>query len=214
MFSRTIAVGFILVGLASDGCFAQQWEIGGAGGYGYPLYRSVSNGFFHGDAGFRKGAAFSAVAGEDLFQHLSGEVRYTYRQSDPSVKSDGAENAIKGDSHAVHYDMLIHPTRRDASIRPFFAAGGGIKVYRGTAPPTGIQTLSVLANLAPVSETKPMFDAGFGVRVRAGRHAAVRFDVRDYMTPFPTNVVVPATRARLRGWVHDIVGLVGLSGVF
>jgi hypothetical protein len=38
--------------------------------------------------------------------------------------------------------------------------------------------------------------------------------VRDYITPFPSEVLVAVPPARLKGWLHDFVPMVGIGIVF
>jgi len=95
-------------------CSGQQWEIGGA------------------------------VAGHHPFKRLSGEFRYTFRDSDIKITSGSTKAGFRG---------------------------GGMKVFRGNEPERAAQPLSQLA--------------------------AFRVDARDYITPFPKQVVEPNPRARL-----------------
>ncbi len=194
--------------------FSQQWEIGGAAGYGYPKDRPVSSGSLAGRTGFQHGFAVSVLGGNDMYEHLGGEVRYTYRKSDLKVSSGSASARFRGDSHAVHYDLLFGLRPRESRLRPFFAIGGGIKVYRGTDTESSRQTLSNLAVLSHTQEFKPMVSVGAGIRQRLGRFAALRVDFRDYLTPFPKQVIAPGPGARIGGWVHDFVGLIGVSTIF
>ena len=149
-----------------------------------------------------------------MYDHLGGEFRYTYRKSDLKVTSGSASAKFRGDSHAAHYDLLFHLRPRESKVRPFFAIGGGLKVYRGTDVESSRQTLSNLAVLTHTQEVKPLLSVGAGVRKKLGRAAALRLDFRDYITPFPKQVIAPGPGARIGGWVHDFVGLVGLSVLF
>ena len=56
-----------------------------------------------------------------------------------------------------------------------------------------------------------MLSVGGGVKFRIAKHALVRFDFRDYMTPFPTRVILPAGGASVSGWPHDLTPMVGIS---
>jgi hypothetical protein len=208
--------GYLLGFLAVFGvtAHAQEWELGGAGGYGFYRNQDVTSGNVTGKAGFNKGFAFSAVGGHNAFRYLSGEMRYVYRDSDLRVTSGGQKVDFSGDAQIVHYDALIHPPAEDWRIQPFFAFGGGIKVFRGTGQETEFQPLDQLAVLTKTDELKPLLSLGGGLKFRLGDHAVLRFDVRDYITPFPGNVVLPAPGAKLRGWLHDFVPMLGISAVF
>ena len=39
----------------------------------------------------------------------------------------------------------------------------------------------------------------------------LRLEIRDYITPFPKQVVAPAPGAKLKGWLHDFVPMVGIG---
>ena len=45
----------------------------------------------------------------------------------------GSETAFGGDAHAIHYDLLWHFSTHRPTVRPFVAAGAGVKLFRGTA---------------------------------------------------------------------------------
>jgi hypothetical protein len=59
-----------------------------------------------------------------------------------------------------------------------------------------------------------MVSLGAGVRFRIANHAFLRFDFRDYLTPFPSRVIMPAPGAALSGWMHDFTPMVGISASF
>ncbi len=195
-------------------CLAQNWELGGAGGYGFYRNLTVTKGSASGTAGFDSGVAFSAVGGQHPFRYLSGELRYVYRQNDPMVKSGSTSFSFAGDSHIVHYDALVNLKERGSSLRPYFAFGGGIKFYRGLGQETPSQPLDSLAVLTKTSELLPLLSVGGGVSYRLTSHTALRFDFRDYITPFPSKVVTPAPGATLKGWMHDFTPMVGISAMF
>ena len=81
---RTLAL-FALLPLAP--CIAQQWEIGGAAGYGFYRNQEVTRDGRSATAGFISGRAFSAVAGQRRSAHLGGELRYVYRQNRIRISS-------------------------------------------------------------------------------------------------------------------------------
>lgn len=195
-------------------CMAQQWELGGAGGYGFYKNQTVSRGSDQASAGFRHGFAVSAVAGHDSTRYMSGEIRYTYRDSDLKLSSGATDVRFPGEAHVVNYDVLLHATPKGSRFRPFFAFGGGIKVFRGTGQESESQPLDNLAVLTKTSELKPLVSIGGGVRYQISKHAFLRFDFRDYMTPFPTEVIAPVPGAKLSGWLHDFVPMVGISAHF
>jgi len=111
---------------------AQQWEVGADGGYGFLRQASVTNGSVSGTTGFAPGFAFGGVLGNQIHSFIGGELRYTFRSEDLQVKSGGTKATAAGQSHALHYDVLIHAAPQDSPIRPFLAAGAGVKFYRCT----------------------------------------------------------------------------------
>jgi hypothetical protein len=39
----------------------------------------------------------------------------------------------------------------------------------------------------------------------------LRLELADRATPFPDNVIVPAAGARLSGWLHDFMAVIGFT---
>lgn len=201
--------------LMASVCCAQQYEIGGAAGAGFAHSVSVTSPAGSAAAGFQPGAAFGGLLGHNLYSHLSGEVRYTYLRSNLKLSGSGAEPTFTGVAHALHYDLLLHPARkRGRSVLPFAAFGGGMKVYRGTGKEAAYQPLNRFAYLTRTQEVKAMASVGGGVKVSIGPKLLLRTEFRDYITPFPRKVIAPAPGAKVAGWVHDFVPMVGISYVF
>ena len=42
----------------------------------------------------------------------------------------------------------------------------------------------------------------------------MRAEVRDYVTPFPKDLIVPSPGNKINGWLHDITPLFGISYLF
>lgn len=194
--------------------WSQQWEVGASAGYG--LYRDVSvvNGSLSGKAGFQSGVALSGVFANESAGHLGGEIRYTYRSDDLRVKSGSVSATAGAQSHALHYDLLIHPKASETKPRPFLALGGGVKYYRGTGAEPVFQPLSNLVVLTHTSELQPLISAGGGIKIPMSRHSLIRLDFRDYMTPFPSSLLARRANTTGNGWMHDFVLMVGFSGTF
>ena len=85
-----------------------------------------------GKTGFQSGVAFGGVFGNETTRLIGGEARYTYRSNDMQVSSGSTKATAGAQSHAVHYDVLVHAASSEASVRPFAAIGAGMKYYRGT----------------------------------------------------------------------------------
>lgn len=201
------AAAFLAVPLLAQ----ESWELGVAGGYGFYKNVTATNASGEASTGFKPGLAFSAVAGNDISPWFGGEARYTYRQNDLTVSSRGTEVRFDGDSHILNYDFMFHLARRPAAVRPFFAAGAGVKIYRGTGRESARQPLSNFVALTRTSQLVPVASVGAGVKARFSELLSLRVEVRDFASTFPDEVVAPVPGTRARGWLHDIVPMVGLS---
>src|SRR4051812_11420014 len=106
---------------AATAAFAQQWEIGGGAGGSFLPAVSVSSPKGSATTGFQPGLAAGFYFGQNLYKHLSGEIRYTFLQSDLKLASGGTTATFAGNTHAVHYDLLIHTAGREARAQAFAA---------------------------------------------------------------------------------------------
>jgi hypothetical protein len=205
---KTLVLCLALGGVA----LAQQWEVGGGGGGAFHKNATVKNASRSGDAGFKIGPAFSAFATQNMYEHLSGELRYTFQLSDMKVSSGGAEATFDGQSHAIHYDLLIHAKGRSSAIRPYLIAGGGGKYYRGTGKESAVAPPNAdLAILTKTSQFQPLIVFGGGVRVRVAEDVYFRIEARDYLSPIPKDIIAPVPGASMSRWVHAFTPMVSLS---
>jgi hypothetical protein len=193
---------------------AQQYEAGGLIGYG--IYRDVRVNAAAGEAsvGIRNRFAAGAFFCEDLYEHLSGEIRYLYQDGDPFVSLGSRKGNVQGQSHAIHYDVLIHLHERDRRFRPYIAAGIGAKYYRTTGPEPSPQPLPQIVTLVQANEWKWLVTLGAGVQYRLREHLTLRGDFRDYITPFPTRLFVPAANGTDRGLFQQFSPTLGVSYSF
>ncbi|MBK9168328.1 MAG: outer membrane beta-barrel protein [Bryobacterales bacterium] len=213
MATRTMQA--LLVAAAMTGALqAQSWEVGALGGVGIYRKNTVTSPAGDGKTGFKQGFAVGAVAGQNLHEYIGGEIRYLYQQGDLFVESGSQEARFSGRTHAIHYDFLIHFAPRDAAARPFVAVGGGVKVYEGTGREVPDQPLARLSLLTRTRETRALGSVGGGVKFKVSPRTLVRLEFRDYITPFPKQVVAPSIGAKISGIVHDFVFLGGLTFVF
>jgi hypothetical protein len=190
---------------------AQEWELGAHGGFGYPLNPDVTSAAGSGSAGLKYGPAAGVVAGNNMYERLSGEMHYVYRSSNLKVTGANQEAGFGGESHMVHYDLLYHAADRDARIRPFLAGGGGIRVFRGTGTEAAYQPAARFALLTKTQEIKALVSVGGGVKMALSDALYLRMEIRDYISPFPKEVVAPAPGAKIKGWLHDFVPMVGIG---
>jgi hypothetical protein len=200
-----------LTGLAAT-CAAQEWELGAVGGFGF--YRNATvkppTGA-DGEAGLKSGPAAGIFAGNNMYERLGGELRYTYRVGKLNVSGGGQEADFAGETHVVHYDLLYHFADRDARIRPFVAGGAGMKYYRGTGVERAFQPANRYALLSKTSEVKGLVSVGGGVKVGLSDALHLRLEVRDFITPFPREVIAPSPGSSIKGWLHDLVPMVGIG---
>ncbi len=193
---------------------AQQREIGLLAGAAIPTGISIQGTAAGVSAGFGSGPSAGVFIGHDLYSHWSGEIRYVAGFGDAQLKSSGVTAGFSGQTHALHYDVVIHSRRRKDYVRPYLAFGGGMKVFRGTGTETAYRPLMQYAYLTRAQELKPMFTAGGGVKIQLGHRMLARIDFRDQVTPFPTKIITPAPGAKIGGWLHQFVPAFGLSWMF
>jgi hypothetical protein len=207
---QTLRTIFVL-GAAAAGCFAQQWEFGVGAGGSFPMNVPVTAPGGSATAGFQDGAAFGAYLGQNLYSHVSGEIHYGFMMSDLCVKSGGTKATFSGQSHVLHYDVVLHTGGRAARKQAFVSIGGGMRVFRGTGTEAAYQPLMQYALLTKTQELKPMGDVGVGVKLALSAKLLFRAEIRDYITPFPTKVVTPAANATFgRNILQDFVPMVSL----
>ncbi len=201
-----------LIFLAGTTLLAQEFELAASGGFGLPRNPTVTNAAgANGNAGAKPGFAATVVFGNNMFERLGGEMRYTYRVNNLKVSGGGQVAGFNGEAHLVHYNLLWHFADKDAKLRPFIAGGGGLKVYRGTGLESLLQPARQYALFRNTQQLRAMAVAGGGVKYALTDSLHLRIEAYDYMTPFPTNVISPAPGGRIRGWLHDFVPMVGIG---
>ena len=212
---RKATKGIVLALLLAGACAAQEWEVGGMASYGFYRNLAASSPVGSATAGFSPGTAFGAVLGYKTNNWLSGEFRYTYRDSELKLSSSGTDARFSGVAHAVHYDLVMHPRpKHGTKALPFFAVGGGMKLYRGTGHEVAYQPLDNIALLTKTQQAKPMISVGGGIKMVLGPRLVLRAEVRDYITTFPKDVIVPLPGTKISGWLNDIVPMFGISYIF
>jgi opacity protein-like surface antigen len=189
----------------------QQYEIGGILGYGFYRAATVYTPAGDATAGIRNRFAAGAVVGEDLYQYISGELRYLYQDGDPFVSSGSLRGNENGGSHAFDYSLLFHLKPREAKLRPFFAIGAGAKYYRVNGPEPQTQPLPAIVTLTNQSQWQFLTTVGVGIKYRWKDHVLLRADFRDYITPFPKNIFVQAQGGTDRGLFEQFTPSVGIS---
>src|SRR5260370_26672105 len=106
--------------------------------------------------------AAGVVIGQDLYQHFAGEVRYTFRDNDLVLKGAGQKVNMDGNSHLVHYDLLYYALGKSSRIRPFAAAGGGIRLFGGAGHEYMHQPFPDFPRPPPTPPVKPVLSLHCG----------------------------------------------------
>jgi hypothetical protein len=195
-------------------CQAQGWEVGGRGGYGFASEIGVSNSGREAQTGLANGVAAGVFLGQEVREYVAGEISYTFRKAPLRLSSGSVKTTFAGHTHSVQYDVVLYARPRNASARPFFTFGAGVRVFSGTQWESVYQPLQEFALLTKTSQVKPLISLGAGIRKRCGRFF-FRAEVRDYVSPFPSEVIAPALKSHFTGnWLHDIVPLAGFGVAF
>jgi len=212
VWTRALLLGSLSAAFALPAS-AQSFEVGVLGGGAFHLDRQVT-GAATGKAGFKPGWSAGGVLTHNTPGRWGGEVRYQFQKTDLRASSGGQSVSFGGQSHLAHYDVLLYSNTREDAVRPFVAFGAGIKGYRGTGVEQAFQPLSNVALLSKVQQWQPMVSFGAGIKWRVGNRLMMRAEVRDYVTPFPKDVIVPSLGNKIGGWLHDITPLFGISYLF
>jgi hypothetical protein len=194
--------------------FAQKYEFGVHGGVSFYNKKTITNTRGSADAGFKLGYVGGFTLGQNMYEHVGGEIRYTFQYNDMKLESGGTKATFGSQAHTIHYDFLIHSADTSAAVRPYVAFGGGIKHIRGTGTEAPFQPLSNIAILSKTNETLPLASVGGGVKLKLTDKIWLRLDVHDFLTPFPKEVIVPASGSSVSGWVNNIVGTGGITWTF
>jgi hypothetical protein len=193
---------------------AQKWELGGGAGGSTYVSHDVKNGGATAQAGIETNLAASAWLDENGQGHWGGEARYDYERGALQLKSGGTTASFSAESHAMHYDFLAQSGSRGSRARVFLAAGGGVKIYRGTGAEQPFQPLSQFALLTKTTDLRALVSVGAGVKLQISHAVQIRLEVHDYATPFPKEVITPNFNSSVGGWLHNLVPMGGLSYTF
>ncbi len=207
---RTIRLTMLVLALALPSV-AQQWEVGGGAGVSFLPGVSVTGSGGSATVGFDTGVAFGAYLGQTISRHFGGEVRYGFMQSNLKLSSGGATATFSGQSHVIHYDLLLRTNRGDSRTQVYGAVGGGMKIVRGTGKEAAYQPLSQFGYFTKTQELKPMVDFGAGIRYALDRRLSLRIEFRDYLILFPEEVIAPAPGMKFGRILHDFVPMVSIA---
>jgi hypothetical protein len=149
-----------------------------------------------------------------MYRLVSGEIRYTLQIHDLKLSAGGEKTGFNAQSHALQYDFLFHRAPAGAKVRPFVAFGGGIKSFRGTGREMPFQPLNQYAILTHTNQWLGMGSVGGGGKWRIGRRTLFRAEVRYHISRFPDQVIAPSSGERLKGWMHNVIPMAGISYTF
>ncbi|MGD0436260.1 MAG: outer membrane beta-barrel protein [Bryobacteraceae bacterium] len=209
-----LSVMFLSLLALAPAALAQRWDVGVGGGGSFYTSQTVQNPLGNASGSLSDGVAVSAWLGNNINNLFGGELRYDYEQTNLQLSSGGTSTSFGAHTNAVHYDFVLHFAPSESKVRPFVAAGGGVKAYAGTGTEQAFQPLSNIALLTKTNDVKALVSVGGGVKFSLAKSVALRLEVHDYLTPFPTNVIAPALGSKVGGWLSDIVVMAGLSFAF
>jgi hypothetical protein len=208
---RTIQLSVLLLAAAGTTCFGQQWEFGGGAGAGFLPGVGVTSAVGSATAGFQAGFSAGGYVGQNLYNHISGELHYAFLQSNLRLQSGGTEATFSGVSHVLHYDVVWHTNRKGSRTQYFGAVGGGLKVFRGTGTEAAYQPLSQFGYFTKTQALKPMGTVAIGMRYALRPKVFLRTEIRDYITMFPKELITPAPGTKYGSMLHDFVPMVSIS---
>lgn len=194
-------------------CWGQQWEFGGVAGFAVNKKYEIEKNASVVKAGFENNGAFGVRGGHNSYKRWSGEAMYLYRMGDAKIDVSGAPK-FSAQHHILTGSILYHFAPLDKKVRPFVQFGGGVRVLRGTGVERAVQPGSNIAVFAATRETMALGDVGVGVKVNASKKWQIRFDVHDYISSPPEDVLAPVPGARSKGMFHDFVALAGVAYIF
>ena len=197
--------------LLAPRALAQSWEVGAGVGGGFYTSQTVSSSAGSASAKIQTGLAGSVWLGNTWKGHWAGELRYDYGMGDLALNSGGTTATFGARTQQFHYDFVWHATSSESRIRPYVAAGGGVKLYQGTGAQVAYQPLSNIALLTQQQDLTPLVSAGAGVKLQITPHVQLRLDVHDYLTPFPNKVITPNVGSKVGGWLQDFVPMIGIT---
>ena len=209
-----LSITFITLLASAPAALAQKWEVGVAGGGSFSTSQTIKNAIGDANGGFSPGLAVSAWLGNNDNGTISGELRYDYEHTNLKLSSGGTNVSFGAMTNAIHYDVVLHFAPSEYHIRPFVAAGAGVKSFTGTGQEQEFQPLSNIALLTKTSQIEPLVSVGGGVKIALSPGLLLRLEAHDFLSPFPKNVIAPSPGSSVGGWLQDFVVMAGISFTF
>jgi hypothetical protein len=151
-----LSITFVTLLAAAPVALAQKWEVGVGGGGSFSTSQTIKNAIGDANGGFSPGLAVSAWLGNNSNGTISGELRYDYEHTNLKLSSGGTNVSFGAMTNAIHYDVVLHFAPSESHIRPFVAAGAGVKSFTGTGQEQEFQPLSNIALLTKTSQIEPL----------------------------------------------------------
>ncbi|HLJ45748.1 MAG TPA: hypothetical protein VKU01_07065 [Bryobacteraceae bacterium] len=189
---------------------AADWQITGAAGFGMYHPLSIQGSAGTAQAGIGPRYALSVLGGRQFGQHWAVEGGWGFQDGDFEISSGGTKTAFDANAHSFHGDLVWYARKREASWRPYFVGGAGVKLYHGIEE-VRPRPLAQFGAFQDGVDARPMVTFGGGLEKGIGAHWALRLDLRDQATPFPNSVIVPAPGNTINGWLNDFVVTFGIT---
>jgi hypothetical protein len=200
----------LLSGASAGAALGGDWQATASGGFGKYRYVSLSSTSGTGDAGIGARYVLDAAIGRALGEHLAMEGAWTFQDGDFEIRSGGQKTAFDAHAHSFHGDFYYYWRGRSVRLRPFVEGGAGVKLYQGIED-VRPRPLAAFGSFAHATDARALLVVGGGVDWKLSSHWAVRIAVRDFATPFPSSVIVPAAGVSAGGWLHDAVVTAGIQ---
>jgi len=198
----------------SAAALGQQYEVGAVIGYGIYRDGTIFSDSQTVQAGIRNRFAAGINLGDDFSKYVSAEFQYLYHDGHPFLEGAGVKTDIQGQSDALTANLLFHFKTSEHRWRPFLEGGSGAKEYIIAGPAPFPQPIPQVASLTTNDVWKVVFSAGAGVKLRLIPHMLLRAELRDYLTTFPRQQIVPAPHNTARGVFQQVTPLFGVSYTF
>ena len=205
---------YLAVILFAGDVLAQRYEIGAIIGYGVYRNGTIFSASGTAETGVRNRFAAGIVLADEFSKYVSAEFNYLYHDGHPFLQAPGVKSDIQGNSHALTVGLLFHLRPPEHRWRPFLAGSMGAKEYVIAGPAPFPQPVPEIASLTTNDVWKVVFSVGGGVKFRLISRVVLRAELRDYLTTFPRQQIVPAPHNTARGVFQQLTPLFGVSYTF
>jgi hypothetical protein len=195
---------------AFGGASGADWQATASAGFGKYQYVSLQGPAGAGEAGIGARYVLDAAIGRALGDHLAVEGAWTFQDGDFEIRSAGVKTAFDAHAHAFHGGLYYYFRGRTAKLRPFVDGGAGVRLYQGIEA-VRPRPLAAFGAFADGTDARALLIIGGGVEWSVTARWAIRVGVREFATPFPSFVIIPAAGVGVGGWLRDVVATVGIQ---